>query len=53
MSGFYIFTEQVLGDYFLNEDLDLEMSGSVLLDYLFLEQKSVSTLLYFRCKVMF
>ncbi len=48
MFGFYIFTEQVL-DYFFkcffNEDLDLEMSGSVDLDYLFLQKKSVSTLL--------
>lgn len=32
--------------HFCNEDLDLEMSGSVWLDYLFLQQKSVSALLY-------
>ena len=32
--------------FFYYEDLDLEMSGSVFLDYLFLQQKSVSALLY-------
>lgn len=51
MSGFYVFTEQVLGYFFkcfffLNEDLDLEMSGSVVSDYLFLQQRSLSALLY-------
>lgn len=41
--GFTILQNKIFFSY---EDLDLEMSGqSVLLDYLFLQQKSVSTLL--------
>lgn len=36
--------------FFFKEDLDLETSGLVVLDYLFLQQNGVSTVL-FRCMV--
>lgn len=35
---------QVFFFFFFNEDLDLETSGLVVLDHLFLQQKAVSTL---------
>lgn len=43
--GFHVrvFTEEIIFSFFYE---DLEMSEKVLLDYLFLQQKSVSTLLY-------